>query len=154
MSTDVTPETETTSQQAEPLDRSADRLKLMRLLCNDLFFPQSKPSPPAIAEPITVDEAKNFAMSLLGTMGERDVGRMRQACWHHLIASSTPEQRLSCERMINALGMAIGMTRHEQAARIIAENRAARDAKREADWKQYQLDRWRNFPAGASGQTS
>lgn len=100
---------------------------------------------PEITDPITVGEAGNFVTSQLGVLSEFDIMHSRRMCWLRLIAARTPEQRLSLERLIDALGVGIGMCRHEEAARIIQNNSAAYEADRLQAAKVRDLNRWRGF---------
>ena len=123
---------------------TASRFGLMHALCSRGAF-GSVSDIPDVTEPVTVAEASDFATTHLGVMSARHLHALRDMCWLRLIAARTPEQRLSLERMINAFGVAIGMCRHEEAARIIQNNSAAREAASHQAAKDRALDRWRGF---------
>lgn len=122
------------------------RFNLMLALCSRAVF-GSVSDIPEVTEPVTVTEASDFVTTHLGVVNVRQLHSLRDMCWLRLIAARTPEQRLSLERLINAFGVAIGMTRHEEAAQIIQNNCAAREASRRQAEKDRALDRWRGFGA-------
>ncbi|OJY25371.1 MAG: hypothetical protein BGP11_06180 [Rhodobacterales bacterium 65-51] len=125
------------------------RFNLMQALCLRAAFGPGFDIP-EVTEPVTVAEASDFTTSHLGVVDVRQLHSLRDTCWLRLIAARTPEQRLSLERLINAFGVAIGMTRHEEAAQIIQNNCAAREATRRQAEKDRALDRWRGFGVAVS----
>lgn len=131
--------------QARPYE-AGSRDGLMQALCGRRFGGELDEIPD-ISSPITASEAQAFVYANLGIMCSRTMWAALNACWLRLMAARTAEQRLSLERMITAFAIGIGMTRHKEAAKIIASNEAARVAKHEADAHERALDRWRHFPA-------
>ncbi|MDS9467329.1 hypothetical protein RGQ15_07045 [Paracoccus sp. MBLB3053] len=75
-----------------------------------------------------------------------------KAWWGRLRSSRLPEERLSCERMINALSLANGLDQHKRGADLTAENvkhftslrREAAQARREQE-EAACVDAWRGF---------
>lgn len=100
---------------------------LSRPTSRDLFLPDS------------VQAAHEHVRPLIGLVASHFFVKKRSKYWDALAASSDPEVKLACQRMIDALGKAQGMAEHEAGARIAAENRAAQEARRE----DAALARWR-----------
>lgn len=70
--------------------------------------------------------------------------------WDKLRVAQSPEEKLTCERMINAINRADGLNRHERGARIAAKNIERRDAEdaaasaaEAAAAEAAAIDRWR-----------
>lgn len=99
----------------------------------------------AVHDPIEPSEAREFVQGMLGAVSEHRLCVARNQCWAKLIAATTAEQRLSLERLINALSEGLGMLRHEEAAAIIQRNIAATEARHKKRMADCALDRWRYF---------
>lgn len=109
--------------------------------------------------PISVDEANKACLRHVG-LGKRG-NRFTEVLplwWDALRAADSPEARLTCERMIDAINRAYGMDRHVIGARIAAENIAWRDqdnadraAAEAAAADAAAVDRWRAFRRGSEG---
>lgn len=63
----------------------------------------------ALAHPVDVAMARASARSLVGLGTPRGPVAARREWWDLMRLSETPEQRLTCQRMIDALGEAIGL---------------------------------------------
>ena len=105
--------------------------------------------------PISAADAHKLCQHHVGVGGfRRDMMffKARDAWWNQLRTAETPELRLSCERMIDAINFAVGLHRHELGASIAEENRerrrleveAAEAARAEAD-EAAAVDRWRKI---------
>ena len=76
---------------------------------------------PTGKHPVSVDEARAFALRSVGLWTLRTIFKRRNQWWDHLRAATTPEEALTCQRMINAFSEAIGLHRHEEG-KALAEN--------------------------------
>lgn len=85
---------------------------------------------------------------LVGVVSEAALHRRRREAWACLRAATSPEERLSWQRMIDQLGRAIGWADHGLGRKICADNleRAERDRAEEAE--RAAVDAWR-LPANA-----
>ncbi len=90
----------------------------------------------------------------IGRFG-RQFTEMVPVWWDRLRAAETPEERLTCERMINAINYALGLHRHELGARRAASNVARRDRENAAESaaeaaaeEAAAVERWRGFTRG------
>lgn len=80
------------------------------------------PTTPDTGHPITVEDARAAAYVAIGMWRERRICNRRNDWWDRLRAATTPEEKLTCERMINAFGEALGLHRHEQGRAIAEKN--------------------------------
>lgn len=97
----------------------------------------------ASPHPVSLEAAKRLTMSQIGVSSDRSFQVQISAFWDKLRRATTPEEKLTCERMINALGLARGMSRHEEGSQIAAANDADRKRKGEEDAERRAVDRWR-----------
>ncbi|WP_353429209.1 hypothetical protein [Paracoccus denitrificans] len=102
-----------------------------------------------------VAEAACRASVGFGRFG-RQFTEMVPVWWDRLRAAETPEERLTCERMINAINYALGLHRHELGARLAASNierrdreNAAASAAAAAAEEAAAVERWRGFTCGS-----
>lgn len=105
------------------------------------------PSPvDASGQPISQAAAHEYFHSLIGIGRPMVFTRAASRCWDRLAdASSTPEERLGCERMIRAAYMALGMSRWIEAKEIERNNRERQAARREAEGAERALKRWQRI---------
>ncbi len=82
----------------------------------------------ALAHPVDAAMARASARSLVGVGALRGPVAARREWWDLLRRSETPEQRLTCQRMIDALGIAIGLQDWAEGRALCERNRAAADA--------------------------
>ncbi|RNF35066.1 hypothetical protein A7A09_008880 [Paracoccus methylarcula] len=116
--------------------------------------------PEAITEhPITESDARTICRSYVGMGCEarfrqrhihENFRRCREAWWDCLRAASAPEVRLSCERMINNINLALGLHLHDQGAELARRNHEQREREKEASHRAAveaaeaaAIDRWR-----------
>lgn len=103
--------------------------------------------------PISQGEAHDICDRMVGIGNFRAYHRWTDALpvwWDRLRSAPTPEERLTCERMINALNRAAGMHMTERSTKLIARNRQRWDEEGEAAAAAEKLaeeaaaiDRWR-----------
>ena len=60
------------------------------------------------SHPVSAETARAFVSKGLGGVKDWTMWRLRRDWWDLLDAASTPEERLTCQRMIDALGEDIG----------------------------------------------
>lgn len=121
-----------------PVETSADLLKLDG-------GRQVQASEPANDEhPWSHEKAKQIAYASIGRWKPRTTFNRRREWWDRLRAATTPEEKVTCERMINYISEAIGLHHHERG-RALCESNTYADSlptvpgKRDAD----DVDRWR-----------
>lgn len=81
-----------------------------------------------LAHPVDAAMARASARSLVGVGTPRGPVAARREWWDLLRRSETPEQRLTCQRMIDALGEAIGLQDWAAGRALCERNRAVSDA--------------------------
>lgn len=120
---------------------------------------QAEPSPAPEVEdehPWSREKAKQIAYASIGLWGRRTIFNCRREWWDRLRAATTPEEKVTCERMINYISEAIGLHQHERG-KALCENNTYADSpptvpgNRDAD----DVDRWRNVslaPVKISGR--
>ena len=114
--------------------------------------PLSRMAPESVTEHPISDAAARIVCQHYVGLGRfpRRFHACREAWWNRLRAAESPEERLTCERMINAVNEALGLHLHEKGAKLSernmdrwrredeAEMRAAAEASEAAA-----IDRWR-----------
>ncbi len=98
--------------------------------------------------PVSKQDATNFALRTVGTWRLRTVIKLRNDWWQKLRAAQTPEEKLTCERMITALSEAIGLHQHELGAQLCKDNphtRSDREVTEEerAERERREVNKWR-----------
>ncbi|WP_312531262.1 hypothetical protein [Paracoccus sp. (in: a-proteobacteria)] len=103
--------------------------------------------------PVSEGEAQEVCNQFIGLGGARGYTIWTDclpAWWSRLRSAPTPDEKLTCERMINALNRAAGMHQMERAARLAASNQQRRTAQRnqeaaarKASEEAAAIDRWR-----------
>lgn len=98
--------------------------------------------------PVSKQDATNFALRTVGTWRLRTVMVQRNDWWKKLRAAQTPEEKLTCERMITALSEAIGLHQHELGAQLCKDNpytRSSRELTEEerAEQERREVNKWR-----------
>lgn len=81
-----------------------------------------------LAHPVDAAMARASARGLVGVGTPRGPVAARREWWDLLRRSETPEQRLTCQRMIDALGEAIGLQDWAEGRALCERNRAHADA--------------------------
>lgn len=74
--------------------------------------------------PASEEEARARAREGVGLFKSRSFKTSREAWWDRLAKATTPEEKLGCARMIDALAFAHGLHEHELGAKLATENRA------------------------------
>lgn len=102
------------------------------------------PSPvDANGQPISQRAAHDYFRSLIGLKHPTTLMRTASQFWDRLAAaSSTPEERLGCERMIRAAYMACGMGQHRWGAALEKENKDRHSRQHAAEAEARALARW------------
>lgn len=93
--------------------------------------------------PISLDEARQLCNPHVGLPSSRLLSRWRNEWWDLLRKSERPEVKLSCERMINAINIAIGLDQHARGAELAQANREADDRASAEAAEADAIDRWR-----------
>jgi len=95
--------------------------------------------------PWPVEACRKMAYVSIGTWKIRTIYSRRNDWWDRLRAAATPEEKLTCERMINAFGEALGLHQHELGAKIAAQNPYldADFGSRAEDLEKRAVDKWR-----------
>lgn len=98
--------------------------------------------------PVSKQDAINFARSTVGSWRLRTVISQRNDWWNKLRAARTPEEKLTCERMITALSEAIGLHQHDLGAQLFKDNphnRSSREPTEEelAESERREVNKWR-----------
>lgn len=135
-------------QAQTPPDIAPERYRLMRALTGRRLWGTVE-EVPEVKVPISIGEARAFALSVTGLPGSPAHMRL-SACWDFFRHACTAEQFLSYQRLINALAIAVGMESHKAGARICAENRERYDQKAEAERMEQSLHPWRRFASVSS----
>lgn len=92
---------------------------------------------------VSVSDARAEACALVGTVLPRAFASKIAMWWDFLIAAKTPEEKLGCQRMIDAYGYASGLHDHERGKALAAENVARNADKSRRDCDEAALARWR-----------
>ncbi|MCL4069024.1 hypothetical protein M3484_20920 [Pseudomonas sp. GX19020] len=135
-------DTDHSNHAAAPPRASCETDTLAMRMCVRMMY-DSPDTIPEIAAPLSVAEAERFAQSQAGLGGGLGSPNI-DLCWHRFSLTTTPEQKLSYQRLITALAVSRGMERHIEGARICAENAAREQAEREQLAEEKALDRWRD----------
>lgn len=98
-----------------------------------------------IAHPVDRSLAEDSARSLVGIGNERGPYRARREWWDLLRRSETPEQRLTCQRMIDALGIAIGLQDWAEGRALCERNRAHADTAATHEREAAAVAEWSGF---------
>ena len=122
----------------------------------DLLFPH-----PGMTHPISGKDAWELCSPFVGLVhSPRHISRLDfdlferaiDAWWHLLRSTRIAEERLSCERMIKALGLADGLDQHRRGAELASENVeravAQRRVRAQARYEREEaarIDAWRDF---------
>lgn len=98
--------------------------------------------------PISREDATNFARRTVGIWKLRTVMVQRNGWWQKLRAAQTPEEKLTCERMITALSEAIGLHQHELGAQLCKDNPYTRSGAKSteeerAERERREVNKWR-----------
>lgn len=93
--------------------------------------------------PWPVEDCRRRAYSAIGLWRLRTIYNCRRDWWDRLRAATTPEEKLTCERMINAFGEAIGLHQHERGARYSENNPFHGESGEPYDPDARAVDRWR-----------
>lgn len=98
--------------------------------------------------PVSKQDATNFALRTVGIWKLRTVIKLRNDWWQKLRAAQTPEEKLTCERMITALSEAIGLHQHELGAQLCKDNPHTRSGAKsteeeQAERERREVDKWR-----------
>ena len=98
--------------------------------------------------PISREDATNFARRTVGIWKLRTVMVQRNGWWQKLRDAQTPEEKLTCERMITALSEAIGLHQHELGAQLCKDNPHTRSGAKSteeerAERERREVDKWR-----------
>lgn len=96
-----------------------------------------------ITHPVSREAARDRFRPLVGVLSDLTFVRLRDGWWDRLAAATSPEEKLTCERMIDAINIAYGLNMHERGAKIAEENRASQDAERRTEADECALRRWR-----------
>lgn len=131
------------SNDAAAVPRTPEQAtKLARRMSARMMF-DTPNTVPEIAVPLSIEEAERFAQSQAGLSHGLHSPSI-DLCWHRFSLSKTPEQKLSYQRLITALAIARGMEKHEEGARICAENKAREESEFAQFSEERALDRWRD----------
>jgi hypothetical protein len=98
--------------------------------------------------PVSKQDATSFARGTVGLWKLRTVINQRNDWWNKLRAARTPEERLTCERMINALSEAIGLHQPELGAQLFQDNPYSATGRTStedeiAERERREVDKWR-----------
>lgn len=96
--------------------------------------------------PASDEEARVAARAGVGLFTSYSLKQIRERWWDRLAKATTPEEKLGCARMIDALAFAHGLHEHVMGAKLAADNRAKGvqiSTENEAAAKASALDRWK-----------
>lgn len=114
---------------------------MMALVTRKIFMAEG--DTPGVELQISQEEAQIFAQKLIGT-DERQLEGMIRLGWIRLAQAATPQQKLSYERLITEIAIALGMGRFEAGARFHAENTAEKARAKALATEAADLHRWQN----------
>lgn len=77
---------------------------------------------PREGHPVSIEAARARTTGLVGIAPPRAFFKLRRQWWASLRAAKTPEEKLTCQRMIDGLSEAIGLLKHEGVPAMIREN--------------------------------
>lgn len=92
--------------------------------------------------PASSQEARDIALSMVGLVKPRVFGSHRSVWWDRLAAAQSPEEKLGCQWMIDALGFALGLHEHARGAEIAERNRIRRDQESRREDTEREIARW------------
>lgn len=125
----------TESREAEPLTRP-----VAYLVWSDLSEFDS--------HPVSTELARESADAHVGVSDLRHLMRWRRKWWDLLRSPISAEECLTCERMINAISVAIGMSQPDRARKLRDINQAKRQRQEVADRAAAEADAvaaWQDF---------
>ena len=95
------------------------------------------------AHPVSVAAVAAICDPLIGMIRPFTLHRWRLAWWDALRGASTPEEKLTCERMLDRISVTIGLCEPEKGAAMARQNREIRDQASIAEADAAALERWR-----------
>lgn len=96
--------------------------------------------------PVSVADAYAYFQAMIGEARDSTFRRAVSLWWERLIAAETPEEKLTCERMIRAGYTSFGWHQWEHGRDLTEKNRLQREEERAVEAiaaEQRAIDRWR-----------